>query len=563
MPTLGGTELPATLDPIEFGKVLWPTARFYDKEVEMVRGLRDSKATYVRSSNKAGKDFTAGFLCVSAFVAPWLYYPLDYVRFVHQHGKGHTRRILTTSIAGDHLRVLWAEIAWFLTNAAIPLLTQDGGPLYLTEMELRFASELHLKRPPNYLIGTVADKPEKLAGHHADYTFMFGDEGSGLENYVKEQAQGWAKREFYWGNPNACQNFYRTEQRGGDLRNPHPPIPSDPMPRWFRRVIQIKAEDSPNVKAGLEGRLDSHVPVPGVLSYAEYLERRATWDPIRQTVGLDAEFYEGAELKLVPARWLKEAAEYAKERPPVSPALRRWMGVDPAEGGDDTCWVIIDRHGVLFVLRLKTNDTNVVYGKTLELMQRFGVAAEDVAFDRGGGKEHADRLRAAGHNVRTVDFGTLKVEPKRGIRVFPEKREAVETKGEFKSRRSELYWNVRMLLERPLTEAEAMDDRVREAVAGLAGRGVVPKKDRFATPLPMCDELHRQLSVVPLTYDELGRFELIPKQDPKDDDPTRPAENLKTFRYLLGGGSPDVADAFALAVFAMQNKPLRQTAGPT
>lgn len=557
----GGKDLPNTLDPVAFARIVWPTAELYAKEQDMVWSLRDAVETDVYSCNKAGKDFTAGLLCVMAFVAPWLFFPWAYVRQVAAEGKGHARRILTTSIAGEHLRVLWAEIGWFLTNATVPMLTQDGGPLYLTDMELRFADQMHLKKPPSYMVGMVCDKPEKLAGHHAPYTFGFGDEASGLENYVNDQFQGWAKRRFYWGNPNRCENWWRKNRKAGDFKNPSP-APTDPP--WYRKIVIIRATDIPTVAAGERGETLAK-PIPGVLTHAEYKERCATWDPIRQCVGLRAEFYEGAELKLTPEPWLAAAAAFARERPSPGPHLRRWMGVDPAEGGDDSAWVVIDRWGVLHVVRLKTADTNVVYGKTLELMRRFNVPAEDVAFDRGGGKEHADRLRAAGHAVRTVDFGTIKVEPKRGIRIFPEKKENVEVKGEFPNRRSELYWNVRMLLERPLAAEEAHTPEVAEAVAGLAGNPSLrpPKKDRFATPLPLCDELHRQLGVVPLDYDELGRFKLIPKQDPKDADQPPGQENPKTFRYLLGGGSPDVADAFALAVHAMQNKPVRQTAGAT
>jgi hypothetical protein len=90
--------------------------------------------------------------------------------------------------------------------------------------------------------------------------------------------------------------------------------------RFYRRVIQIRAVDSPNVKLGL-AQAEAGLPdtglaadgmplLPGVLDYAEYLKRRATWDEVRQCVGLDAEFWAGADVLLYPPQWLNLAEEY-------------------------------------------------------------------------------------------------------------------------------------------------------------------------------------------------------------------------------------------------------------
>src|SRR5437667_99689 len=86
---------------------------------------------------------------------------------------------------------------------------------------------------------------------------------------------------------------------------------------YHRRVIRIPAEDSPNVRLGLAQRARGIEPthevlIPGMLTLAEYDLRRATWDKRRQCVGLDARFWEGAELLLFPPERLARAAAVAR-----------------------------------------------------------------------------------------------------------------------------------------------------------------------------------------------------------------------------------------------------------
>lgn len=332
---------------------------------------------------------------------------------------------------------------------------------------------------------------------------------------------------------------------------------------FHRRCLKITAKDSPNVIEGL-GQQTRKEPqtgitiIQGVLGWFEYLGRLATFTKQEKCESLDAEWYAGPELKLVTPEWFEHAYSYAALRP-LPKGTIKYLGIDPAEGGDDTAWVVIDKHGVLQIVSIKTSDTNIIFGKTIELMKQWDILDVNVCFDRAVGKAQADRLRAAGFpGVRTVDFGVIKAEPKRGIRTFPDKREIVETKGEFKSRRSEMYWEIREVLSRPLTFSE--DPEVQAAIESVARTQGRAEKPSFALPKNMCTELVREIACVPLKYDDLGKFKLIPKQDEKDD-PDKP-ENQETFRYLLGR-SPDQADAFALAIFAWKNKPNSQTAGPT
>ncbi len=85
--------------------------------------------------------------------------------------------------------------------------------------------------------------------------------------------------------------------------------------RYYRKVIRIRGEDSPNVRLGMAEKMhgmerSDRQLVPGILPYGEYLYRRANWDKIRQCIGIDAQFYEGAEILLYPTLWLNLAEQY-------------------------------------------------------------------------------------------------------------------------------------------------------------------------------------------------------------------------------------------------------------
>lgn len=310
--------------------------------------------------------------------------------------------------------------------------------------------------------------------------------------------------------------------------------------RYFRKTLQIRAEDAPTVQAGLRGE---ECDFPGIITMDEYRHRRKTWDDQRQCEGLDARWFVGAAVMLVPEPWWDAAVRV--KRPalvPYNPGPR-WLGVDPGEGGDPSAWCVIDYYGLLELVSFPTPDTNKVVGFTMDFARKWQVPPENIIFDRGGGgKEHADRLRTLQWNVRTVGFGEpVKVEPKRGIRVFGEKRDTVEEKYASVNRRSEMYYDIRMLLE--------CDRETHQPI----------RRPPFHVPMsPMTRELKRQLTLIPMDYDNEGRFKLWPKRDAKK--AQEGETNTKTLLYILGR-SPDEADAFALAVFGMLHKPITQRAG--
>ena len=305
----------------------------------------------------------------------------------------------------------------------------------------------------------------------------------------------------------------------------------------MRKVIKIRAEDSPNIRLAMAematGREPSgEVLVPGVMTWEEYQIRRRVWDKIAQTIGLDAEFYEGAEVKLYPPDWLAKAQSFALTRP--EPQKDRWMGVDPAEGGDKSCWTVIDRWGVLDQLSMGTPDTAVITDRTLALMREHNVPAVNVCFDRGGGgKQHADRLREMGYGVDAVSFGeAISVEPRRAMVQMEERLEVRSERHAFANRRAEMYWMLRELL----------DPGAPTAKAGLSF--AIGSENK---------ELLRQLVLIPLWYKD-GRFMLLPKNNPANEDDPR------TLVKLIGH-SPDEADSLVLAVYAMRRKKAAVTVG--
>ncbi|KKN70636.1 hypothetical protein LCGC14_0429090 [marine sediment metagenome] len=507
------------IDPIQFQKKLWPSTNFYDKQRETIYSVRDDQETVVPAGNMLGKDYVAAFIVIWFFLSR------------------HPCRIVTTSAKDDHLRVLWGEIHRFITSSEYPLDHNRGGPLVVNQRELRKV----VKGEPDgfsYAIGMVAS-PERSAafqGHHVartgdgvPRTLFVVDEASSVPDEYYKMASTWASRILIIGNPWPCDNFFRhavegkpgTEDKGGNIRakgNCH----------YERRIIKIKAVDSPNVRLALAQIRNGKKPtgeiiIPGVKPYDEYLKNKSRWDNVQRCVSLEAEFYKGAEVLLFPPEWLNEAERLARNLGNKR-RMAKTIGVDPAEGGDDTVMIAMDDLGVIEMVSKKTPNTWIIVGEVIAFMKKHGVGAENVLFDRGGGgKQIADALRAKGYNVRTVHFGESAVpEKKRGMTILEQRKLNDETKAIYKNRRAQMYGLTSLKL---------------DPSVGSGG---------FAIPV-IYTELRRQMAPVPRTYDEEGRLWLLPKRnkDPKSDKPTM---------ISLLGCSPDEMDALVLGVFGLVHK---------
>lgn len=301
----------------------------------------------------------------------------------------------------------------------------------------------------------------------------------------------------------------------------------------YRKVITIAATDTPNVKHALQQLEKGLTPdnreiCPGVLSWEEYVKRRATWDELRQKVGLDAQFHEGSDILLYPREWLLRAGLVAKSLQESPPKDRRAeaIGVDPGEGMADSAFVVADRLGIIEMISKPTPNTMDIHQLTLQLMRKHSLPPSKVIMDRGGGgKQLADFLRSQGHNVRTVAFGEpVSAEPRKGVTSIRSMVELREGKTVFANRRAEMY------------------SRLRDLLSPMNTQG-------FGIPMEY-EELRRQLSMMPLLYDGEGKMRMLPKSKKRKDDKEH------TLIELLGR-SPDQSDALVLAlhgIFAVKEK---------
>lgn len=316
------------------------------------------------------------------------------------------------------------------------------------------------------------------------------------------------------------------------------------MPRYFRKVIQIKAEDSPNVRlalAQIEAGLEptGEVLVPGVLTWDDYKKRRKTWDVKRQAVGLDAEFYEGAEVLLYPPDWLERSARM--HRAIKGRRVATGIGVDPAEGGDKTAMAAVDDLGLIELVSEKTPNTDAIIGKLKAFVRRHNCPWDRVVFDRGGGgKQHADRLRNEGLEVRTVSFGeSLAPAPHRGVVPLEDRMNQREARTTYLNRRAALFGRLR---ERMDPEGDTLESTRVTFALPPASAG------------PQYAELRRQLVLFPLMYDSEGRMRLPPKNKPN------PNSKERTLTEIMGC-SPDESDALVVAVYASEDEAGVITAG--
>lgn len=491
-------------DPIKFKNLCWPDLKFYDKQVEIVYSVRDNDETIVPAGNMLGKDFIAGFCALWFFCSR------------------SPCRVLTTSVDHSQLKgVLWGEIRRFIQTSKYKLPTADNDLLLRQDL----GGQLE---PRSYLMGRVAKQGEGLLGHHAERgpnnapsTLAIFDEASGILDQNSDATDTWCHRKLVIGNCYPCDNFFRKGVKGGTLL-------SEDKKTVYRKVIKIRAEDSPNVRLALKeislGLEPSHRQiVDGVLSYRDYCKRRELWDPIRQCIGLDANFWEGGEFFLCPQAWLDRAEKIDSSI--IGPRKARAMGVDPAEGGDNSCWCIVDDYGIIELISKQTTDTSVIGDLTITLMHKHGLQPNQIWFDRGGGgKEHADYLKRIGIKVNTVGFGERPTDTakEKRFKSKQDRKEKEEHQYVYKNKRAEMYGIIRQVINPDLNP------------------------EGFGIP-SILYELRRQLNPIPLQFDAEGRMYLPPK-DKKNKD-----SKEVTLKELLGC-SPDEADSLALALYGLKTK---------
>lgn len=213
-------------DPLKFAKLYWPENEFYKEQREIIYAMRDADEVFAPAGHQLGKDYVSGYVALSFFLYPQMYFPIEYVKEIEGYRSElnpypHNVRVLTTSIADHHLRVLWGEIGRFIDQSRIPLNSRKGGNLIVKHNDIRKLLPNRSSCKISYLQGKVSEKGEGFTGHHAAYTLLVIDEASGIENLVYERSDTWAKRKLIIGNPYPCiggkESFFYKGVKGGDL----------------------------------------------------------------------------------------------------------------------------------------------------------------------------------------------------------------------------------------------------------------------------------------------------------------------------------------------------------
>jgi hypothetical protein len=349
------------IDPVTFVAELWPDIKLYDKQAEIMYSVQENDDTIVVAGNALGKDFIAGLIVLWFFCSR------------------RPARVVTTSVQFEQLNdVLWGEIRNFISTAKYQL------PIHYNHMKIRQTYNSGRLVDKSEIVAQVPNTAEGILGRHLPRgpnrqprTLLVGDEVSGMDDNIWEKTETWAQRRLAIGNPFDCENFFKRAYEEGDILR----VPGKPEYGYYRKVITICAEDSPNVKFArreiAEGKKPSNtVIIPGVKEWDVYQKQRQLWDAKLQSIGLDAKFYEGADVKLYPPEWLKESMKYAKENPATRKRKGRSIGIDVAEGGDSSVWTVVDEIGILEQRSEKTPDTSVIPDITIELGNKWGVPPE-------------------------------------------------------------------------------------------------------------------------------------------------------------------------------------------
>lgn len=528
------------LNPFRLLKLGWPHIKLADYQADILASVsgidyrtnerihNGTKITVVPAANMMGKDF------IASFIALWFYVSRS------------PARVVTTSIDYDQLNgVLWGEIRRWLETCKIPL------GLHVNHLHLRQVNRDGSLVGLSEMVGKTAqpNKKEGLLGRHVargpdglPMALFIGDEASGLQDCHVQAAETWAHQMLFIGNCYPTTNFFYRYTKAGDQDDPTIDYKKTPNAAKAVKVIRIIAEQSPNVRLGMRENLlglpISHTEVlPGCMSYAEYMFRRTSpeWTEERQAIGLDAQFYEGAQIKLFPPDWLAMSIEAAALLD-LNGIYRRGktLGCDPAEGSDDTVFTVSDDLGMIKQIEESTPDTSVIHERTIAIGEEFGIPPECWWFDAGGGgKQIVQLLNRKGYAANFVPFG--------GSPYSPERKDGhtiIDPKTIYVNRRAQIYGEIREAI-----NPHDYDIRVDK----IDGRNVeipIPKaKNVFGIP-ESATKLLAQMRPIPLTRDEKDRLFLLPKNSPK--------KNAETLTKLLGR-SPDHLDSLGLSIHGKEN----------
>lgn len=435
-------------------------ANLWNKQIEILEAVRDHPRVAVRSCHGAGKSFIAGQIIL------WMLYSFQ------------PSIILSTAPTWRQVeKLIWKEVRASYRRSKVPL----GGHL------LPKRPEIQIIQDEWYALGLSTNEPERFQGFHEENILVVVDEAAGVPEDIFEAIEGVLTSEharlLLLGNPTLI---------GGTFYN------AFRTPGW--RTIVISAFDTPNFTAfgiteddialgAWDQKIKGPLPNPKLITPAWVADKYEKWGPSSPAyqARVLGQFPSEGEDTLIPLAWIEAAMarwEDAEEGEPVE------LGVDVARFGNDKT-VIATRCGCK-VLPLKVyakQDTMETAGATLSEQRTTGATMVKVDVI-GLGSGVVDRLREQDCPVTGVNVSEAAVDIEH-----------------FANRRSELWWNLRELL------------------------NPNPKANPEPVALPPDDELLADLSGVKYKITSRGQIEVEKKEDMK--------------KRL--GRSPDRADAVVLA----------------
>jgi len=378
-------------NPEVFSKDVLGGGQPWEKQLEIMRSVRDNRRTTVRSGHGIGKSY------ISARIVLWFL----------QCWKNSI--VVTTAPTQNQVeKILWGEIRNQFKNSLIPL---SGECLY---SQIKVADK-------HYAIGLSTDKGDRIQGFNAEHVLIVVDEASGVADEIYESIEGLMARShcrlLLIGNPlNIDGEFYKSFK--------------DPS----YNKIHVSCLDSPNVRAGKD-------IIPGLTSKDWVDEKKRQWgeDSSRFKSRILGEFPEEGEDTLIPLRWVERAERTFIDLHGFEPRI---LAIDVARfGTNDT--VFLPRIGDKVVLIdniipcHQGKDLTYTTGRAIEIIRAFkpdvvvvddtGVGGglsdnlsdmyEDLVFAFNGASEALDKTTYI--NLKAEEYYCLKEKFRKGIIDIP------------------------------------------------------------------------------------------------------------------------------------------------
>ena len=346
-------------DPLFFSQHVLGGEQPWQKQIQIIKSVRDNPRTVVPSGFGVGKTW------VAARTVIW---------FLYSHLNS---LVITTAPTWRQVEnVLWAEIRRQHQQSSTLL----GGEVLQTKIKI--ADDW-------FGMGLSTDDPARFQGFHSASLLLVFDEAAGIDRSIWEVAEGQMAGAFArWlaiGNPIAPSGPFYDAANGSS---------------W--NTITISCLDCPNVKAG-------KIIYPKLVTSQWVEDRQKEWgqaSPLYQSKVL-GQFPTTSEHGLIPIDWLIEAQKRQASNTTVNPD-EKCIGVDVARSGNDAT-VFLFREGpcVRDIKEYHNQSTKETVGKLIIFVDKHKVPWKNVFVDVIGiGAGVVDRLKEQHRGIRAINFGS-------------------------------------------------------------------------------------------------------------------------------------------------------------